>query len=296
MATRKPMKGEDYEESKLVFPLLASPKVDGFRAYNDGGLCTSSGKPFMNAATREYFGKPLLDGLDGEMIVGAPDDPRAFANSSGALRRGAGDPLATWLVFDDRTYPEAPYTERLETAALRIAEVGDPRLVFWEHTLINNLEEFEAYEQEQLLKGFEGIMVRSPKGPYKFGKSTVNEGWLLKVKRHVTAEATIIGFEELMHNENEAFIDELGHTKRSDDAAGLVPSGMVGSFIVTAPEWPTPFKISCGAMKHDEKRAAFLAFESEFKGKLARYSYFAYGVVDVPRHGIFDEIRPIEDL
>src|ERR1700680_4984117 len=109
MAARKPMKGDDYEESKLCFPVLASPKVDGFRAYNDNGLCTSSGKPFMNVATRDYFGSALFEGLDGEMIGGRPDDPKAFAASSGPLRRGGDDPKATWLIFDDRTCQDEPY-------------------------------------------------------------------------------------------------------------------------------------------------------------------------------------------
>jgi DNA ligase-1 len=291
MTARKPMKGDDYDESQLAFPLLASPKVDGFRAYNDGGLCTSSGKPFMNVATREYFGKVPLHGLDGEMIVGRPDDPKAFAASSGPLRRGGGDPKATWLIFDDRTFPDMPYMERLERARVRVEG-----FVLWNHTMIRSLAELESYEQEQLARGFEGVMIRSLTGPYKFGRSTVKEGYLLKVKRHITAEAEIIGFEELMHNDNEAFKDELGRTKRSDHAENLRPSGMIGSFIVKSKEWPTNFKISAGSMTHEEKRAAFLAYESEFHGKIARYSYFPYGVVDVPRHGIFDGIRPVQDL
>jgi DNA ligase-1 len=302
MTARKPMKGDDYDESQLAFPLLASPKVDGFRAYNDGGLCTSSGKPFMNVATREYFGRGAFEGLDGEMIVGRPDDPKAFAASSGPLRRGGDDPKATWLIFDDRTIPGMPFYQRLNRAQERVQILNEMypetigRIIYWDHKMIRSLVELESYEQEQLARGFEGVMVRSLTGPYKFGRSTVKEGYLLKVKRHITAEAEIIGFEELMHNDNEAFKDELGRTKRSDHAENLRPSGMIGSFIVKSKEWPTNFKISAGSMTHDEKRAAFLAYESEFHGKIARYSYFPYGVVDVPRHGIFDGIRPVQDL
>lgn len=162
--------------------------------------------------------------------------------------------------------------------------------------MIMCLAEFEVYEQQCLARGFEGVMIRSFDGPYKFGRSTVKEGYLLKAKRHITAEAEIIGFEELMHNDNEAFKDELGRTKRSDHAENLRPSGMIGSFIVKSKDWPTEFKISAGSMTHEEKRSAFINFDQHFIGKIARYSYFPYGVVDVPRHGIFDGIRPVEDL
>jgi DNA ligase 1 len=302
MSVRKPMKGDDYVEGALEFPCLVSPKVDGFRAYNDGGLCTSSGKPFMNEATREFFSSDLFEGLDGEMIVGRPDDPKAFAASSGPLRRAAGDPKATWLVFDDRTNPSDSYIDRLNRASYRIAAIHAARpdtkvrIELWDHKLVRSLHEFDEFEQVCLEKGFEGMMKRSLNGPYKFGRSTVKEGYLLKVKRHKTEEATIFGFEELMHNDNPEFKDELGRTKRSEDAAGLRPSGMVGSFWVKSPDWILPFKISAGSMSHEAKREAFVNFSSMYNGKLARYSYFPYGVKDVPRHGIFDGIRPVEDL
>ena len=71
---------------------------------------------------------------------------------------------------------------------------------------------------------------------------------------------------------------------------------MIGSFIVKSKEWPTEFKSSAGSMTHIEKKEAFLNYNAEFHGKIARYSYFPYGVVDVPRHGIFDGIRPVQDL
>ena len=43
-----------------------------------------------------------------------------------------------------------------------------------------------------------------PNAPYKQGRSTVREGYLLKVKTFLDDEATVVRFEERMHNGNEA--------------------------------------------------------------------------------------------
>jgi len=68
--------------------------------------------------------------------------------------------------------------------------------------VINSAEELDAFEAACLRDGFEGVMLRSPSGRYKFGRSTLKENLLLKLKRFEDAEAQIIGFEELSHNAN----------------------------------------------------------------------------------------------
>ena len=79
-------------------------------------------------------------------------------------------------------------------------------------------------------------------------------------------------------------------------ASGLVPSGMVGAFIVSAPEWPRPFKISAGSMSHEAKRNALVNFKRDIENQLARYKWFPHGTKDVPRHGLFDELRDPNDM
>src|SRR5437899_138139 len=82
-------------------------------------------------------------------------------------------------------------------------------------------------------RGFEGVMLRKPDGPYKFGRSTVREGYLMKVKRFTQEEAVVVGYEEQETNLNEATKDALGHTKRSSHKAGKRPAGVLGALRVS---------------------------------------------------------------
>ena len=92
-------------------------------------------------------------------------------------------------------------------------------------TYVSCEEDVLQYEKEFLEIGAEGVMLRSPTGPYKQGRSTLKEGYLLKVKQFTDAEARVIGFDEKMHNANEADVGELGQTKRSSHAENLIPTG-----------------------------------------------------------------------
>ena len=61
-----------------------------------------------------------------------------------------------------------------------------PRFEHFEKILpvtIHNAEQLTAYEEKCLADGYEGVMIRTPDSPYKCGRSTEREGWLLKIKR-----------------------------------------------------------------------------------------------------------------
>jgi DNA ligase-1 len=96
------------------------------------------------------------------------------------------------------------------------------------HILVNSREELSTWEAQWLLEGHEGVMIRSLGGPYKQGRSTEREGYLLKLKQFKDSEAIVLGSYEQMHNENEAKTNALGHTERSTEKAGMVPAGVLG--------------------------------------------------------------------
>ena len=79
----KPMlAGTHSDVAKLIFPLLASQKLDGLRATaQDGVLLSRSLKPLPNKYVQELF-KNLPQGLDGELIVGDPFAPDAFRKTT----------------------------------------------------------------------------------------------------------------------------------------------------------------------------------------------------------------------
>lgn len=300
MAIRKPMKAEDFVLEHLTFPKMGSYKIDGYRSFIDGGVCRmSSGAPMPNGQTLARFSNSDLEGLDGEMVVGPWNRSDTFRKTSSALRKRSGEPDSILYVFDDRSVAKLKYQERYDLLTGRIEllrDMGHKNIGLLTHVMIHDIYEMEQYEEEAIGHGFEGIMLNDPDAPYKFGRSTVLEGIILKVKRMKHEEARIIGYKERMENLNEAFVDDLGRSKRSEAKDGLIPTGMIGSFEVESDLWPEPFSISATSLTHDEARDAFVKFESEYRGQLARFKYFPKGVVTLPRHGIFEGLRDPKDL
>jgi len=294
----------DYDPSVPIRDKLGSGKIDGYRIHNNAGhaLTRSNKSPGNIFVTRE-LSHPLLAGLDGEGIVGDMNDPNVFQGTSSGFKRVEGEPDFKWIIFDDYTHPLMPYEDRLAATIERVDRIRDDpqarhlrdRLLVMPHVPLNSDEDLEEFEGEQLGLGLEGVMLRSKNGVYKFGRSTLKSAELLKVKRFSHGEGTVIGFVELMHNDNPAFKDELGRTKRSEKAEGLYPSGMLGSYIVESPEYDKPFNVSCGSMSHDERRKRWVMRFSDLN-ELLRFKYFKHGMKDVPRHGLYAGFRDPSDL
>lgn len=296
----KPMKSSAYVEELLVFPLYGSFKFDGYRSVGvDGGMKSNSLKDIRNMFIQACMRGDEVNGLDGELIVGPPNAPDVY-NKSSPVMKFETEPDFKFYVFDDFTRPNDPYEVRLTTLRRRVREFNESRptegrAVVVDQVLLNNLEELYAFEQRALIEGYEGVMLRRPDGKYKFGRSTAKEGYLLKVKRFSHGEGVIVGFEERLHNDNEAFIDELGRTARSTAAEGLSGTGMMGALWLNDPKYAEPFKVGCGTMTHDEAKWAWDNRES-LSGQVSRYRWFPHGTIDAPRHGMYDGLRDNDDL
>ena len=108
---------------------------------------------------------------------------------------------------------------------------------------IRDAAQLAAYEEDCLAEGYEGVMIRTPDSPYKCGRSTEREGWLLKIKRFEDAEAVVLDTYEGMSNHNEAQRDAFGRTKRSSAQAGKVGRGELGGFVVSAVDSNVVFRL-----------------------------------------------------
>ena len=105
-------------------------------------------------------------------------------------------------------------------------------------------------------------------------------------------EATIIGFEEQLHNGNEAFKDERGYTKRSGHQANLVGKGTLGALAVRDKKGR---EFTVGSGFDDALRSAIWGARPSYVGRLITFKHFAVtGVKDKPRQPIFKGFR--EDL
>lgn len=295
----KPMLASDAKD--ITFPVYASPKLDGIRAaIRDGQAVSRTLKPLPNEFLQDYIAEccPKLNGLDGEFTVGPANDKNVMqATTSGVMSKG-GEPNFTYWVFDFWTAPEMPYGERLRLMERSFAASehlkGLARVKLLQQTLIHSASELDAFETVQLEQGFEGIMVRAPKGPYKYGRSTAREGYLLKVKRFTDGEAVIIGFEELMHNANEAQVNALGLTERSSHAANKVPMDTLGALRVR--DVVTGVEFSIGTGYTAAQRGSIWAQRESLLNKIVKYKHFEVGAKDAPRFPVWLGMRHPDDM
>ena len=284
------------QEQELKFPLYATPKIDGIRMYiRDGIGYSRSNKPIPNEHIQSLIATygENLNGFDGELIVGAPNDTDVFNKTTGYVRRKDGKPEVDFWIFDKIS--DEPYSQRLQN--MLDAESSSLKNISFVHVLkaklIHNLEELKAYEAEILSQGYEGVITRSPESSYKNGRSTFKEQGMVKVKRFSDAEAEIIGYEELMHNHNQANINELGLTERSSHKENLEGGNKLGALICKTPDG-VEFKIGTGFT--DDTRQYLWTRRHELIGNFVKYKFFEHGVKDAPRHPVFLGFRDSFDI
>lgn len=287
------------DTSALRFPVLVSYKLDGVRATMQGGeLLSRNLKPIKNANVQKKFAG-LPEGIDGELIVGDPtakdEDGKsiAFRNTTPVVmshNKPADD--CAFYIFD--RFSQEPFTERYNKviSGVNFARIPDVHIVT--QGMVEDEESLLEFEATALEAGYEGVMVRDPHGPYKEGRSTVKQGWLLKLKRFTDCECEILDTVELMHNENEAKTNELGRTQRSTHKAGLVPGGVLGKFIVRDVKTGVVFDIGGGLKAHE--RVEYWKKRKSMPGKFLKYSYFAVGVKDKPRFPVIIGFRDKADM
>ena len=280
----------------LKYPIIGSPKLDGIRCVlPEAKALSRSLKPIPNPQLRALLERArMCDGLDGElMIPGA-----TFQQITSAVMGRSVDPditaTITFNVFD-HVHDDAKFQIRYARAAMQVEQVARawPAVKLVKHTLITCENDLVLYEHEMLAAGYEGIMLRDPNGPYKFGRGTMKEGWLLKVKRFEDAEATVVGFEQMMVNENEAQTNELGRTKRSSAKAGLVPFPALGAFVL---ERPDGVRFNCGSGLNDNQKAEFWVRRAKLMGATVKYKHQPHGAKDAPRSPVFLGIRDARDM
>lgn len=294
----KPMLADHADMNKIGYPMYASTKLDGIRAVVlNGQLLSRSLKPIPNKYVRSLFeDDPRYEGLDGELIVGSPTDPACFRNTTSGIMSEEGEPDVKFYVFDQipeycGMKPDTPFMNRFldlrDNLPLEHVELVEQTKVF-------NLQELEAFEEKCLDEGYEGVIIKDPDSPYKYGRSTVREGYMLKIKRYKDSEARIIGYEELMANGNEAFINELGKKERSNHKDNMIPMDTLGALLVE--DLQTQVRFSIGTGFDQNLRHILWNLGDKLIGQVVKYKYFGYGQLDKPRHPVFLGFRDERDM
>jgi len=291
-----PMLASPADLDKLRFPVYASAKIDGIRGVvHTGKLLT---RKLLELPNRHVFGllsTPELEGLDGELVVGSARDKNVMQKTTSGLMRHEGAPDFRFWAFDLHNH-EGSFEKRFN-ALEKLCTLyvrNKYGIAILPQKLIKNIDDLLSFEQQIVGGGFEGVILRDPQSPYKYGRSTAREGYLLKVKRFQDSEAQIIGFEEEQENTNEAQKDNLGRTKRSSAKSGKVGKGTLGAFVVR--DIYSGVELNVGGGLTAEQRVQFWTQRKELMGKTVKYKFFPVGVKEAPRHPVLLGFRDERDM
>lgn len=288
--------------AKLRWPMYQAPKVDGIRMTNYSTPRSAQNKPFPSSYVYSTYAKGHLAWVDGESGDGEPNSPTLFSDTYSAMMTHGSMQPVNWYVFDfcDPASFHRPYKDRLEMLHLIVDHHQEKeypgKIIVLEQKLVHSWEEALETEQEHLALGYEGSMLRSPDAPYKFGRSTLLQNILIKLKRFETCEAVIEGFYELEHNDNEPTLDERGYTKRSSHQANKRAAGTLGGFIVRDLVTGVVFRLGSGLGLDARLRQIIWDHRPLYLGKIVSYKKLKCGEKDKPRNCTFRGFRDPIDM
>lgn len=277
----KPLLAATASASSIKFPVLASPKIDGIRCLiTEQGAVTRTLKPIPNKHIRACLAN-CPPGYDGELLTFTNKKRDDFNTVQSKVMRSDGQPDFQFMVFDNFN-AKPDFVIRLAT--IDPSEFVQPvtHVLLEDHAQLDRFEKF-CVETE----GWEGVMLRDPKGRYKHGRSTEREGILLKLKRFDDDEAIIVDFIEQMENQNEATTNALGHTERSSAKDGLVPKGTLGALSC---RWrDVTFELGTGF--DQSMRDEIWGRRDELAGAAVTFKFQGTGPNGKPRFPSFKAIR-----
>ena len=292
MMITKPMKPFKLQDESLIkLPVLATPKIDGIRCLKiDGQALSNSFKPIPNHYVRRLIEAECPDGFDGELVVMEGE----FNDSQSAFMSREGKPKFLYKVFDYVKHGlDEPYVSRVNRLDMQLSPGFIEKLI---PIHIYTLDELQAYEQQMLTLGHEGVIIRSPLSPYKCGRSTLREGYLIALKRFVDSEAIIVGFEPRYHNANPSFTGELGQTKRSSHQENKIELDTLGVILATDIHTGVSIRVGTGKGLTDTFREKIWKNQSLYLNRMFTYQFQEHGMKDKPRILSFKGFRHIDDI
>lgn len=197
------------ELDRLDYPVLVSPKYDGVRVLVVNGIPQSrTMKSVPNRALVDVIMSTGLNNVDGEIVIDNKYLKDKFNETSALFRSTERKSFRVfYCLFDSFNHPARGYENRIKELPWRDAlrdyyGLRNPnarlRLFIKQPLWAFNPQEIHHHLEVNLNQGHEGIMIRDPKGPYKQGRSTVDEQILVKLKPEGRATGTVVGFEQLI--------------------------------------------------------------------------------------------------
>jgi DNA ligase-1 len=308
---KRPMKfpSESISDARLEeieYPVVVSPKLDGYRCLCDGVTAfTSSLKPVTNRYIQKCLTGEDYRGFDGELIVGSPfalnEDDDVFNRTTGPVRRADGEPDFKYYVFDDWRFQLDGYGKRWINQVNDYPEIHDiPFVIVIEQRLCHNVAEVLAAFNEFEEMGYEGAIIRRLTAPYKEGRCTYREEFGFKKASWAYAEAFIEDAYEQDENQNEKTVNELGLSKRSSHKENKVGKGTLGGYVLRCKLFEETFR--CGTIKggtlafRQEQWDKWIADPESIRGLPFKFKYKVVGTLEKPRQPIGIGFRDPNDM
>ena len=296
---KRPILAEKIEPSELEslkYPVLVSPKLDGIRCLIvDGKALSRSFKPIPNLFIQSLLSKQEFNGLDGELVL----EGKTFNETQSIVMSESSEPVDfVYYCFDyvGKNGLNHPFELRLKDLEEVVQGSNNKWMVAVPQLLANSSETIITTENTFLSQGYEGLMIRGCNSPYKNGRSTKKEAYLLKLKKFEDAEAVVVGFVEATTNTNELEVNELGLSKRSHKKAGKIRAGYLGAFLVKDLKAGTEFEIGTGDGLTKDLRAYIWNNQDKYLNKLIKYKHQPSGSKDKPRFPVWLGFRDERDL
>lgn len=269
----------------LDYSVVGTVKKDGIRAERlDKTLKSRTRKLIPNKSIR-YRAESLPGGFDMELWT-----PKLEYNDIQSIVMSEEHPDSDMIEFHLIDWIGMPrgYVERMAALLLWDTEFHRDDVVMPQMTYCHNADElfgfFKMVENEE----GEGICFRLPNSPYKQGRSTLDEQFLVKLSRYVYEECVISGFEEQMFNNNPDQWNALGKMKRSSSQANLVPKNTLGALIC---HLKTGVVVRVATGLTDKLRREIWFNQDKYIGKTITIKHKPHGALMKPRSPIFVGFR-----
>jgi len=303
----KPMlaPNDKIELGDIKYPLLASTKLDGYRCiFNKGEMVTRSLKQVQNKQLREKFADLIQYTKDNNLILDGEiysheitfqELNKYFMSEDFESERSIkryGEVLTMpdhvkFYIFD--AVKNNNFDMEFQDRLLYCEDVAE---LFPDTTVLVNQErveakgEIEEMFEKVLEQGYEGLILKDPRGKYKCGRGTVKEGLIYKVKPFLTFDAKIIGVGQstVVDPNAEKKTNELGRSVTSKKKGDRIPIEMACEFHVM---YEGLLVKPVLAMTNEEKIKVWKNRE-QYIGRMIEYKGMLVGAKDVPRHPVFE--------
>lgn len=286
---------EDHEKADR-FPFFASLKLDGNRCLvMDGKLYTRSMKQHVNVNLVPWLrGICELSKIKGWIFDGELYSHELTFSEMQSIFRAKDKPIPEGValhVFDCLTtheWADGENTDNFMHRQMRLARAFTSavlkHVVMLKQPIVKSAAEARALYEKALAAGYEGLILRNGSAQYKWGRATVNENIIYKMKPFDLLDAQVIGFQQQEKVKDDAVrsTNEMGRTARTSKAADHELVECMGALRVRD-ERGREFNIGWGRGWNYEKRTELWKTRDSLIGQWVEVRHMAVGEKDLPR-------------